>query len=232
MTNRLSVILPTYNGAEFLSESLNSIINQSSTPYEVIVIDDGSSDDCKSIVDKFPTFRYFRIENSGVAAARNLGIEKSSGDWIAFIDQDDIWTTDSLSNRLQFLEEHQDADIIIGRQKWFLHNLTLPPSWVKQEQMSNDLDGYLLGCALLRKSLFTRFGLFDVSFRFSSDFDWFFNLKDNGVTFYSIEQIILYKRIHEKNESRHTDLSLKELSKALFNSVKRKRAKATSIQFK
>jgi len=223
----VSVILPIYNGSKYLSKCIKSILDQSYQHYEFIVIDDGSTDDSAAIVANYPAISYWKTTNQGVAAARNLGIEKASGDWICFIDQDDIWTNDSLKLRLDLSQKMPHGKVIIGKQKWFLDGLNEVPSWVKPEQMQNDLDGYLLGCALLKKDLFEQYGLFDTSFRFSSDFDWFFRLKDDAVKFNQIDEVVLEKRIHALNESRHAEKSLKELSRAIYHSIKRKRARAT-----
>jgi glycosyltransferase involved in cell wall biosynthesis len=219
----ISVIVPVYNGKPFLFECLESIMTQSLRPYEVIVVDDGSIDDSKNIVERFTDIKYLRIENSGVASARNTGISFSTGQWIAFIDQDDFWAKNSLRDRMNSATENTHDGIVIGKQQWFLDGLTTLPSWVKQEQMADSLDGFLLGCALIRRDLFETFGMFDSTFRLCSDFDWFFRLKDGDVIFRSVDNVVLHKRIHGENESRHADLSLKELSRALFASIKRKR---------
>jgi glycosyltransferase involved in cell wall biosynthesis len=221
---RTSVIIPVHNGAKYLRECLNSVVSQTLQAHEVIVVDDGSTDGSKEIVDQFGHVKYFRIEHAGVATARNIGLEKSVGDRIAFIDQDDLWTTSSLEIRTDYLNADQQAQIVTGRQKWFLHELAFPPAWVSERQVQEDLDGYLLGCSLIDRKLFERFGIFDKSFRFCSDFDWFFKLKDAGVPFHTLEEVVLKKRIHALNESRHAELSLKELSRAIFGSIKRKRA--------
>jgi glycosyltransferase involved in cell wall biosynthesis len=216
----ISVILPLYNGAPYLSDCLNSIASQTRPPFEVIVVDDGSTDDGKGIVDQFNSVRYFRIDHGGVAAARNFGLTQATGNWIAFIDQDDFWTPESLESRMSF---GISSKIIIGKQQWFLDGLESLPPWVKKHQVDDVLDGYLLGCALIHRDLFEQFSVFDTSLRFCSDFDWFFRLKDAGVIFYQVDKIVLHKRIHSMNESRHADLSLKELSIALHRSIQRKR---------
>lgn len=220
---KISVILPVYNGEPFLQECLESIINQTVPPDEILVIDDGSNDLSKSIIDKFEGVTYIFQENAGVAAARNLGIKRANGDLIAFIDQDDLWISTSLEDRLDAFTKNQSNRIVIGKQQWFLDGLDEIPKWVKPEQMNQHLDGYLLGCALIDKNLFEDHGDFDTSFRFSSDFDWFFRIKDGGIPFHQTEAIVLKKRIHATNESRHAEASLKELSRVIFQSIKRKR---------
>ena len=219
----ISVIIPVYNGSQHLRMCLESVVNQTHPPSEIIVINDGSTDNSSEIIKSYSNIKLIDKANEGVAAARNEGIRHSKSDWISFIDQDDYWTEHSLRKRAEFAANLQFPDLVVGKQKWFLDGIDEIPSWVKPEQMNNDLDGYLLGCALLRKNLFQKFGEFDSSFRYSSDFDWFFRLKDGGIEFNQLDEVVLMKRIHSENESRHAQDSLKELSRAIFNSINRKR---------
>ena len=222
----ISVILPIYNGEKYLRDCIESIINQSIIPKEILIIDDGSTDKSAAIALQYPQLRYHKTLNKGVANARNIGLEMASFDWIAFIDQDDLWTCDSLKSRMHALKDATHSKIVIGRQKWFLFGMDTPPSWVKKELMQDSLDGYLLGCSLIHKDLFELYGNFDDSFRFASDFDWLFRLKDAAENFIQVEDIVLEKRIHELNESRHAKASLAELTKAIYKSVLRKRTKS------
>jgi glycosyltransferase involved in cell wall biosynthesis len=222
----ISIILPVYNGEKYLQDCIESLINQSVLPKEILVIDDGSTDNSAFICHQYPEIRYQKIINSGVAKARNKGLEMAKYDWVAFIDQDDLWSHDSLKIRLNALDDSGDAKIVVGRQKWFLDGLETRPSWVKEEQMQNSLDGYLLGCSLIHKDLFDLYGTFNESFRFASDFDWFFRLKDASEDILQVNDIVLKKRIHDMNESRHAKASLAELTKAIHKSILRKRTKS------
>lgn len=219
----VSVIIPVYNGSRFIRECLESVLNQSYPVQEIIVVNDGSTDDSAQIISTIPGITSINTENKGVASARNMGIKHCKGHWVCFIDQDDFWTENSLELKINMVNQNPEAELVIGKQKWFLDGLNEIPAWVKPEQMEGELDGYLLGCSLIRKSLFERYGFFDDKFRFCSDFDWFFRLKDDGIAFDQVDEVVLKKRIHAGNESRHADKSLKELSRAIFNSIKRKR---------
>ncbi|WP_436516314.1 glycosyltransferase family 2 protein [Ekhidna sp. To15] len=220
---KVSVIVPVYNGERFIEKCLESVLNQTYPASEIIVVNDGSTDSSFEIIESMPDITCINTENKGVAAARNTGIDHCKGDWISFIDQDDLWTANSMESKVTMTHQNPNTSLVIGKQKWFLDGLNSIPSWVKQEQMETELDGYLLGCSLIKKNLFETYGQFDSSFRFCSDFDWFFRLKDDGIEFKQVNDIVLMKRIHAENESRHAEESLKELSRAIFNSIKRKR---------
>ena len=85
----VSVVIPVYNGASFLGEAIESAINQTYSPYEIIVVDDGSTDNTREVAQKYP-IRYFLRPHKGASAARNYGVVRSQGDLLAFLDADDI----------------------------------------------------------------------------------------------------------------------------------------------
>ncbi|WP_341868513.1 glycosyltransferase family 2 protein [Marinilactibacillus kalidii] len=107
----VSIIIPTYNSASYLEATLNSIVVQSYSNWEAIIIDDCSEDDTKLIVSRFQEsdsrIKYLKLEkNSGTAVARNKGVEEASGTYIAFLDSDDMWAKDKLTKQINFMEEN------------------------------------------------------------------------------------------------------------------------------
>ena len=104
-----SVIIPTYNREMFVTEALESVALQTEAPYEVIVVDDGSTDRTKTLVAKhFPSVVYIRTQNQGVSSARNIGFQMSKGNIIAFLDSDDLWLPNKLEEQLAYLEENPE----------------------------------------------------------------------------------------------------------------------------
>src|SRR6476660_1471039 len=99
----VSVIIPVYNGTCYLRAALESVFAQTYRPFEVIVVDDGSLDDSGVIAQSFDDVRYIHQENQGVAAARNNGIEVARGEFLAFLDQDDLWTPEKLKLQMGHL---------------------------------------------------------------------------------------------------------------------------------
>lgn len=110
---KFSIIIPTYNRADLIRETLDSILKQTYTNWEAIIIDDGSIDDTKSIVASIndPRITYYYKENEERCVARNLGIEKSKGDYITFIDSDDAYYPDGLENAYAYLRSNPHAEI-------------------------------------------------------------------------------------------------------------------------
>lgn len=105
----VSVITPTYNCGRFIAETIRSVISQSYADWEMIIVDDMSTDDTREVVERFndPRIRYIRLErNSGAAVARNRALREARGSWIAFLDSDDLWLPEKLERQLRFMTEH------------------------------------------------------------------------------------------------------------------------------
>ncbi len=113
---KVSVVIPTYNMARFLSEAIESVLRQSFRDFEVIVIDDGSTDNTPELAQSFPLpVRYFRQENGGVSAARNRGIELALGEYIRFVDADDMVTASGLEQQVALLDGHPRVGLVYGQ---------------------------------------------------------------------------------------------------------------------
>jgi glycosyltransferase involved in cell wall biosynthesis len=117
---RISVIIPTFNNAMLLPETLNSVIAQSFTDFELIVIDDGSSDDTAAMIKRdYPQMKYLYQPNGGPAAARNAGVQLAQGEFIAFCDHDDLWNPGHLQALLDGFAAHPDAALVFDNAGYF-----------------------------------------------------------------------------------------------------------------
>ena len=115
MTPFVSVVIPTYNHANFLELALQSVIDQTYHNWEIIVIDNHSTDNTDEIVNKFKEYniKLFKIHNNGIiGASRNLGIKEAKGEWVAFLDSDDIWYKEKLERSLYALQDNSDLNVI------------------------------------------------------------------------------------------------------------------------
>jgi glycosyltransferase involved in cell wall biosynthesis len=110
---RVSVVLPVYNGERFIGEAVQSVLDQTFHDIELLVFDDGSADNTETTVRQFKgPIIYHRQENQGAGVARNLGVAFAHGEWIAFIDADDIWDPQKLSMQLEYLEKHPNGSFV------------------------------------------------------------------------------------------------------------------------
>jgi len=227
MLNRplVSVIIPIYNGAAYLEETLQSVFAQDYNPMEILLIDDGSTDTSLDIVSKFKDKVTLIVQkNRGVAVARNVGLRNAKGEFITFLDQDDIWTADKTSKQVFYLEMNQNIDYVLCRQKLFVQSGMSCPSWLNPERLEGDHAGYLLGTLLGRRSVFNKVGFFDEQYRSGGDDSaWFFTAKDMKIPVGHMPDILFYKRIHNANESANVVPLHRDLLHIIRKSIVRQR---------
>jgi glycosyltransferase involved in cell wall biosynthesis len=219
----VSVIVPVYNGECFLAEALDSIFAQDYRPVEVIVVDDGSVDGTANIAKSFKEVRYIYQMNQGHGAAKNAGIAAASGEFIAFLDADDLWAPHKLSVQMEHLLKHANVGYTIARMRTFLGPGVEWPSWLNEEHHSRGPIGYVLGTMVARRTVFEQIGTFDTSYRHSNDSDWFFRARDAGIPMAILPDVLLYRRIHSSNMSQETQAIASELLRVVRSSVERRR---------
>jgi len=180
----VSVILPVYNRTRWLPESLASIRRQAVPDLEIIVLDDGSTEDVAGVVRVHcPEARYVRQENRGPAAARNAALAHATGAFIAFLDHDDVWPDGSLAARLRALVENPAALFVLGRTR-FLATGETPEPWVSPN----------LGAGLYRRELFARVGLLNEQHEFMEDVEWFLRVREARLPYVAIADVTLHYR--------------------------------------
>jgi glycosyltransferase involved in cell wall biosynthesis len=219
----VSVIIPVYNGNRYLSEAIQSVLEQTYEPVEIIVVDDGSTDSTAEIAQSYPDIRYIYQHNQGNATAKNTGISSAKGELITFLDADDLWTSNKLNIQVNDLLENPQIYCCICKMRTFLEPGTEWPSWVKKDQIESDVTAYLPSALLVRKTIFERIGNFDPSYRRANDSDWVFRAKDAGFLMKIIPEVLLYRRIHRYNISQDTGEMNLELMKILSASIECKR---------
>lgn len=183
---KIAAILPTFNRAKTLPSAINSILEQSYPVHEILTIDDGSTDETQGILKEYSVhIRTFFQANSGVSAARNLGIREARSEWIAFIDSDDSWKREKLEKQVLIHKQNPKLLISHTEEQWIRNKkpVVVPKRYTKREGhlFKHALDHCALGpsTVLMHVSLFERFGLFDESFPACEDFDlWLRILRD------------------------------------------------------
>lgn len=225
----VSVIIPVYNGERFLAEAITSVLDQGMPALELIVIDDGSTDNSASVAQQFgQQVRYFYQPNSGPAAARNQGIEMSQGQIISFLDADDLFPPGKLSFQLGYLQANPDAGVSLGSARLFRSNPHLSPP-LSIEFYEDPFIMYLVGCALFRRQLFDEVGNFDPIMRYAEDIDWFLRARDAGTKIIHHPEITLFCRWHAHNMTNQIKPAQHYLAIALKRSLDRRRKLANSF---
>ena len=220
----VSVIIPVYNGGRYLRAALESVFAQTYRPFEVIVVDDGSVDDSGDIAQSLPGVRYMRQANQGVAAARNHGIESARGEFLAFLDQDDLWTPEKLKLQIEYLLSNPDLGYTLTHQQFFLEPGATLPAWFRKELLSTVHTGWVLGTLVVRRRTFEQVGNFATGYAAANDSDWFFRAKAAGIPMAVVPELLLLKRIHDSNESGRAKEILSELLKVVKSSLDRQRS--------
>jgi glycosyltransferase involved in cell wall biosynthesis len=198
MTDPLvTVIVPVYNGERYLRESLESTCAQAFELYEVIVVDDGSTDGTAEIARSFPV-RYLRQENQGQGAAKNAGLELARGRFVAFQDHDDVMPPTKLGVQSSYLLEHPETGCVTGRNEWIFESGE-PPPWLTRDPIYGELGGIQPCTAMIRIEDLRRVGSFDVTYRWWHYQNLFVRLREHGVRIEVLPDVVLIKRIHDKN---------------------------------
>jgi len=174
----VSVIIPTYNRGHVLPDAIESVFTQDFSDYELIVIDDGSTDRTVTILDGYPNrVKVYRQINQGVSAARNHGIAVSSGRLIAFLDSDDLWLPQKLSVQVDFFNSNPEALICQTQEIWIRNGVRVNPKKRHQKPSGHIFKKSLELClvspsaVMLRRRLFDSVGLFDESLPACEDYD-------------------------------------------------------------
>ena len=205
----ISVIIPTYDRAGLLPRAIRSVLGQSRPPTEVVVVDDGSTDGTERLVrSEFPTVRYLRQENRGVAAARNHGIREARGEWVAFLDSDDEWLHRKLERQLEALRKEPRFLLCHTNEIWIRRGQRANPMKKHAKSGGHIFEECLPLCVVspssvvVHRRLFERVGLFDESLPACEDYDLWLRVCSRVPVLYLEEPLIVKYGGHADQLSR------------------------------
>jgi glycosyltransferase involved in cell wall biosynthesis len=168
---RFSVIIPSYNRAATLCRAIESVLHQTYPAFEIIVVDDGSSDQSRQVVEKYPTVSYCYQENQGVSAARNRGAELATGVWLIFLDSDDELLPSALLDFSNSIKDKPTGSIVLAG--YFLKKNGLETTYVPEP---GKYIGHLSGSFAIRRQVFEQVGGYDAELKFAENTELFFRL--------------------------------------------------------
>lgn len=221
----VSVIMPTYNQAQFIGDAINSVLRQTYSNIELIIIDNHSQDNTEQVVKSFTDarVRYFKFSNKGIiAASRNLGARNAQGRYTAFLDSDDIWFPDKLDTQLKYLRENPDVYLVCCSLKIkspderYDNRTTFANSKARAGYMHNQLlDFNFISCStvVVKTSVFNNIGYFDEDPEVASVEDW--NLWLKMAREYKIAFIPRALGVYRMHNSNYT-MGVSRLEKALY----------------
>ena len=192
----VTVVVAAYNGETFLRETLESLFAQDFDSFEVVFVDDGSEDGTGEIARSFPV-RYVRQANQGLPAARNAGLALARGEFVAFLDDDDLLPPTKLGVQARYLHDHPEIGCVLGRQDWIfegIEELNMP-----RDPIYGEVGGIQLVTAMIRRGVLEELGGFDPSYGYAEDRDLFIRMREHGVEIAVFPEVVLHKRLHGSN---------------------------------
>jgi glycosyltransferase involved in cell wall biosynthesis len=223
MNPLVTTIIPVYNGEKFLSQAIESVRGQNYAPLEIIVVDDGSTDGTADRIKNLgDDIHYIYQENRGPAAARNTGLKLARGEFIAFLDVDDLWPEGKLGSQVERLLQDPSLEIVTGRIQYIFLDGT-DDSLVRNLDGNNTVSSVNLGSALFRRSVFEKVGVFNETLQRGEDGDWFLRALEQDVSILILDEVTLYYRQHGKNITRGLGNRERGLFQILKKSLDRRR---------
>ena len=224
----ISCIIPVFNRQRFLREAVESIFAHTYGPLEILVADDGSTDETPSIAAGFGNrLRYLRQDNQGPAAARNLGIGAATGDFIAFLDADDLWHPEKLERQMVRFRVRPELDYCAT----YCQNFWIPELNAEAERYRNHRisqpPGFVTGTLVARRRLFETVGLFNSALGHGDSTQWFLRAAEHRAVMELLPVALTYRRLHSENRSRLlASASREEFLQIVKSSLDRRRGSA------
>ena len=232
----VSVIIPTFNQAEFLQKALQSVINQTFQDWEAIVIDNYSEDKTKKIVEsmKDSRIRYLLFSNHGIiAASRNWGINHANGDYIAFLDSDDLWYPSKLSTCLEYFSHGADA---VCHGMWIRKDGVLDKKFIPAQPSHNLYETLLFkgnptiwtSTVMINKQCLKQFGIFSEhpAIVMAEDYDLWLRLAENNVRWIIIPEILGEYTMHGKNASKNIKKQMMAVDVVVMNQFRQRKSRS------
>lgn len=222
---KVSVVIPAYNAMQYIEKTLNSVFQQTFTDYEILIINDGSKDNIIEWVNQIEDARVRLITqaNQGLPGARNTGIKHAVGEYIAFLDADDLWESSKLEKQVRYLDRHPEVGlvssrvILIDQEDQFLYDVGVPET--ERIPLEKLLVANLILCGstpLVRRECFEASGVFDPYLRSAEDWDMWIRIAVRYPIAAILEPLVLYRQ-HTNNMSKDFTLMTSQVEKFMQN---------------
>ena len=195
---KISVVIPSYNRKDFLKRSIDSAINQTKKPFEIIVVDDGSTDGTETMIKSDYDFvKFIKQKNKGVSAARNIGIEVSIGEWICFLDSDDEWKKDKLEKQINAMKSNPGYKFFHSNEIWIKNGIRINQKKKHKKYGGDIFDKCLDMCrispssVMIDKTVFDEVGNFNENLVVCEDYELWLRICDKYRVFFIDEPLII-----------------------------------------
>ncbi|MBW2572599.1 MAG: glycosyltransferase [Deltaproteobacteria bacterium] len=237
---QVSVIIPTYNRGWIIKEAIDSVLAQDYTEFELIVVDDGSTDHTADVLDSYRNvIKVLSQKNKGVSAARNRGIAEASGKFIAFLDSDDLWLSQKLSAQIEFFTQTPDALICQTEEVWIRNGLIVNPKKRHKKPSGMIFEPSLALClvspsaVMIRRSLLEIVGNFDETLPACEDYDLWLRISCRFPVYRIDTPLIIKRGGHEDQLSASFGLDrfrIKAIKKIIESGFLSKRQYAAAVK--
>ncbi len=202
-TPLVSVIIPAFNAERYFGDAITSVVQQSVDSPEIIVVDDGSTDHTARVAQRFaPEVRFHTQPNAGAGAARNAGVQLAQGQFLSFLDADDLWEKDKLERQLSHFKQNADLDMVFGHVEQFISPELLDRLNPQNPALTDAMPGLYAGSMLIKREQFFRVGLFQEDLEIGEFIDWYGRAQDLGLKTFVLPQVVTKRRIHKTNQMR------------------------------
>ena len=222
----ISCVVPAFNSERFVAEAVESILAQNYRPIEVLVVDDGSSDATAEIVRGFgDPVLLVQQETAGPAATRNRGIRAARGDFLAFLDADDLWHPEKLERQMALLQERPELDFCLAHvQMFWPDEMAEERERLARHPRSEPVPGFATTTLLARRVAFEKLGDFGTGLWFTDATDWFIRAREEGLQMEVLPETLVFHRMHPTNLTRRREEeSREEFLSMLKRSLDRRR---------
>jgi len=236
----LSIVIPAHNAAPYLGEALESVLGETVSlgagrPAEIIVVDDASRDGTAQVAASYAGRGVRLISNpvqGGIGVARNRGVAAAGGEFLAFLDADDLWTRNRLQRLFAALEGAGSTGIAFGHTRQFACPRMDPALRGKLRVPPDPMPAYCAGGMLLRRADFNSVGRFAEGFAVGEFIDWFARAKEKGLRPALIGDVVLERRIHGTNQTIQHRQSYADYAQVLKRALDRRRAQPEGREFR
>ena len=222
----ISVIIPVYNYDRYLGEAIESVLSQTYQHLEVIVVDDGSTDQSGDVAKRFADrgVRYCHQVHAGIGPARNKGVELAHGEYVAFLDADDRWPLQKLERQLRAFESDPALEMVFGQAVQLQNGLEWEAG-VKDTKtdVGNMVPGMVPGTMLIKRSAFDRVGKFQGDWKVGEFIDWYARAVELQIRSLVLPDLFLWRRIHDSNQGVRERQSVSDYARVLKAKLDRNR---------
>jgi glycosyltransferase involved in cell wall biosynthesis len=227
MAPLISCVVSMYNGRRYITQALDSIFDQTYRPIEVIVADDGSTDGSPEIAAEYSKpVRLLTQNNKGPSATRNFGLAHAQGDWIAFLDADDLWHSEKLERQAKRLMARPELQFSVTHVQMFWEaEVSHEQEKFKGHLRAQPVPGYATISLLARREVFDIVGRFSPELWYADATDWFIRAREKRVEMELLAETLVYHRMHGNNLTRRgSQASCAEFARVIKASLDRRRA--------